>query len=143
MRPFKILFLLFLLISLTAYAQQLTCIDFKEGSFYVPADEEMPLSYKIIRKGTEQIEVVDDPNNMLGPDFNKTAYVKIEWIDACTSRLKYDETKMELSDYQKHINENNGFLTEMVKIEGNCFYFKSTFNDHDRVEEMTGKICKE
>lgn len=139
----KILSFLILLISLNFHAQQLTCVDFKEGQFYVPADEETLLSYKIIRNGAEQIEIVEDPSNLLGPDFNKTAFVIIEWLDACTSRLKYDDTKMTLSDYQKHINENNGFLTELVSIEGNCFYFKSTFNDHDLVEVMTGKICKE
>ncbi len=85
----KILCLIILLISLNSHAQQLSCVDFKEGQFYVPADEETLLSYDIIRNGTEQIEIVEDPNNLLGSDFNKTAYVKIEWLDACTLRLTY------------------------------------------------------
>ena len=85
---------------------------------------------------------MEDPNNLLGPDFNKTAYVKLEWLDPCTSRLIYDDTKMTLSEYQKYINDYGGFLTEMIKIEGRCFYFKSTFNNHDFVEVMTDRICK-
>ena len=123
-------------------AQQLSCVDFPEGQFYVLANAETLLSYDIIRNGTEQIEIVEDPTNLLGPDFNKTAYVKLEWLDTCTSRLNYDDTKMTLSEYQKYINDHGDFLTELVKIEGQCFYFKSTFNDHDFVEVMTGKICQ-
>lgn len=141
----KTTFLLFsvLLIGLTTSAQELTCSDFKNGNFFVPADNQTILAYKIIRNGNQQTEIVEDPENILGTDFNKTAYEIIEWIDDCTYRLKYDESKMELSEYEKFLNDNNGVLNEMVKIEGKCFYFKSTLNVNGKTQSMTGKICKE
>lgn len=132
-----------LLITLATNAQDLTCADFKEGHFYVPADKETLLSYKIRRNGTQQIETVEDPDQLLGADFNKTAYQIIEWIDDCSYRLTSDASKIELSDYQKYINDANGLLVELIKIEGNCFYFKSTLNDQDIKQVINGKLCKE
>jgi hypothetical protein len=72
---------IFLLIGIKINAQELTCSDFKNGNFYVPAENETILPYKIIRNGNQQTEIVEDPENILGTDFNKTAYEIIEWID--------------------------------------------------------------
>jgi len=129
-------------VGLSASSQELTCADFREGSFYVPADDETLLSYTITRTGTRQIETVEDPNNLLGADFNKTAYAVIEWIDACTYRLTYDGKQMALSDYQKDINQKNGFLVSLEIIEGPCFYFKSILSDQDQEQIIKGKLCK-
>ncbi|MCK0125770.1 hypothetical protein MWU76_15370 [Gelidibacter sp. F2691] len=130
-------------VGLSASAQELTCADFREGSFYVPADDETLLSYTITRTGTQHIETVEDPNNLLGADFNKTAYAIIEWIDACTYRLTYDGKQMALSDYQKDINQKNGFLVSLETIEGPCFYFKSALSDQDQEQIIKGKLCKD
>ncbi|WP_179008492.1 hypothetical protein [Winogradskyella forsetii] len=143
MKKTKTLLLTLLLIGINSFAQELTCLDFKNGNFYVPADNETVLTYRIIRNENEQREIVEDPENTLGMDFNKSPYEKIEWIDDCTYRVKYDESKMELSEYQKFVNDNNGILTEMVKIEGRCFYFKATLDVKGEIEVMNGKICKE
>ena len=143
MKKTKILLLTLILIGLNSCAQELTCSDFKNGNFYVPADNETVLTYRIIRNGNEQRELVEDPENTLGTDFNKSPYEIIEWIDDCTYRAKYDESKMELSEYQKFVNDNNGILTEMVKIEGRCFYFKATLDVNGEIQVMNGKICKE
>lgn len=143
MKKTTILITIFLLIGIKINAQELTCSDFKNGNFYVPAENETILPYKIIRNGNQQTEIVEDPENILGTDFNKTAYEIIEWIDDCTYRLKYDESKMELTEYQKFLNDNNGVLNELIKIEGKCFYFKSTLNVNGETQQMTGKICKE
>jgi hypothetical protein len=131
------------LIGLHASAQELTCSDFKNGDFYISADKETLVAYKIIRNGNEQTEIVQDPDNRLGTDYNKTSYEVIEWIDDCTYRLKYDDTKMKLSKFQKLLNDNNGILTEMVKIEGKCFYYKSTLSVNGVAQVINGKICKE
>ncbi len=138
-----ILIALFLVIGIKINAQELACSDFKNGNFYVPADKETLLPYKIIRNGNHQTEIVEDPENILGADFNKIAYEIIEWIDDCTYRLKFDDSKMELTEYQKFLNDNNGILNELVKIEGKCFYFKSTLSVNGETHQMTGKICKE
>ena len=143
MKKITILISIFLLIGIKINAQELTCEDFKNGTFYVPADKETLLTYKIIRNENKQIEIVEDPENTLGADFNKKSYEIIEWIDDCTYRVRYDETKMELSEYQKFVNDNNGILTEMVKIEGKCFFFKATLNVNGEIQVMNGKICKE
>jgi hypothetical protein len=143
MRKTKILLLTLILIGLNSCAQELTCSDFKNGNFYVPADKETLLTYKLIRTGNQQTEIVEDPENTRGTDYNKTAYEIIEWIDDCTYRLKYDESKMKLTEYQKFLNDNNGVLNELVKIKGKCFYFKSTLNVNGETQVMNGKICKE
>ncbi|AFL80093.1 hypothetical protein Aeqsu_0583 [Aequorivita sublithincola DSM 14238] len=65
--------IMFLLLSLGSFSQELTCLDFKNGTFYVPADNEIPIDFKIIREGNKQIEIVQDPENKLGEDFDKTS----------------------------------------------------------------------
>jgi hypothetical protein len=50
---------------------------------------------------------------------------------------------MELTEYQKFLNDNNGVLNKLIKIEGKCFYFKSTLSVNGETQQMTGKICKE
>ncbi|PVW16317.1 hypothetical protein DDV96_03375 [Marixanthomonas spongiae] len=127
----------------TSCAQKLTCADFKNGEFYVPADEETPFNYKIIRKGNKQIEILLDPENKIADDFNKKAYEIIEWIDDCTYRLKYDENRMKITKNQQFINDNNGILTELIKIEGTCYYYKSTLNVNREIERIDGRICIE
>ena len=137
------LLLLFLIFSVCSSSQELSCRDFKNGIFYVAADEIVPFGYKIIREGNTQIEIVQDPKNKLGEDFTKTSYELIEWIDDCHYRLKYDESKMILSEYQKFLNDNNGILTELIKIEGKCFYYKSTLEVDGHIQRIDGKMCQE
>ncbi|WGF93915.1 hypothetical protein [Aequorivita marisscotiae] len=138
-----VILIISLLISFCSFSQDLTCSDFKNGTFYVDPDEYIPVGYKIIREGTSQIEIVQDPENKLGEDFNKTSYEIIEWIDDCTYRLKYDETKMKLSDYQQFLNDNNGILTELIKIDGKCMYIKSTLNVNGEIQRIDSKMCLE
>ena len=143
MKKTIVLFLTFIFIGLNSCAQELTCSDFKNGNFYVPADKEILLTYRLIRNGNQQTEIVEDPENTLGNDYTKTAYEIIEWINDCTYRLKYDESKMQLTKYQKFLNDNNGILTELIKIKGKCFYYKATLSVNGDDQIMNGKICKE
>jgi len=50
---------------------------------------------------------------------------------------------MELTEYQKFLNDNNGVLTELVKIEGKCFFYKATLSANGKIQVLNGKICKE
>jgi hypothetical protein len=143
MNKLYIIFTFLILFTFKNYGQEMTCADFKNGTFTVPANEIMPLSYTIIREGNMQTEIVHDPNNTLGDDFSKNSYEIIEWIDDCTYRVKYDETKMELSEFQQFMNDNNGILTELLKIEGKCFYFKSTLVVEGETQRLDGKFCAE
>lgn len=145
----RTLLTLFILINYVGYSQNLTCKDFKNGTFIVPKDSISPITYKIIRKGNTQIELATnlheiDPNLLKTyPHLKDKFYETIEWIDDCTYKLKYDVTKMKMSDELLFINNHGGLLTELIKIEGNCFYYKSTLNVNGEIQRVDGKFCKE
>ena len=125
-----------------SFGQDLTCSDFKEGTFFSNPREDMPIEYKVIREGNSQIEIITaDPQNLLGEDFAKTQYQIVEWINDCTYRLTYDVTKMDLTDYQKLINESGGPVTEITKIENDYYFYKSTLKIGDQTQTMEGKMC--
>ncbi len=133
----KTILLLLIFMGLSSCAQELTCKDFREGTFIVPRELKHDIPYKIVRKGNTQTEIVSDP------EFKQTSYIILEWIDDCSYKSTYDVKKMELTDYQKFINENGGILTELIKINGKCFHFKSTLTVDGKTERIDGKLCKE
>lgn len=139
----KLILIITFLISLSTTAQEFTCADFKNGTFIMPANEEIPLSYKIIRNGNSQIEIVEDPEGILPLEFQKKQYVTIEWLDDCSYRAKYIEDKMELSEFHQLVNNNNGMLTEMVKIEDSCYYYRSSLTLENETKILEGKLCLE
>ncbi len=126
----KIILTLILLIGLTSNAQELTCSDFKEGTFYIPSTEIESKTeienkennaetekYIVIRKGNTQTEWTNGVGNG-NPD-----YEIIEWIDDCTYRLTYDDSKYELDAEKKWINDNNGIVVKKTKIIDNCLIY--------------------
>lgn len=139
MKKTKILLLTLILIGLNSCAQELTCSDFKQGKFNVIYENGN--KFEVVRNGNFQTEIKTSENGSV--EKNKVFYETIEWIDDCTYRLKIDESKTEMDKMHKLLNKNNGILTEMTKIEGNCFYFKATFNLDGQTEIKNGKICKE
>ncbi|WBL23729.1 hypothetical protein [Zunongwangia sp. HRR-M8] len=138
-----IIFLIFNLTAFNSFGQVLKCSDFKNGTFTSPATEEAPLSYKIIRNVNSQIEITEDPNGILPTDFQKKQYVIIEWIDECSYRVKYDESKMKMGQFHRLVNDNGGILTEMIKIENGCFFYKSFLTVNGKTERLDGKMCIE
>jgi len=127
---------------LDTFGQNLPCSDFRDGTFYSPPSESMPIGWDVIREGNSQIETVtDDPQKLLGEDFVKTQYQIIEWIDECSYRLTYDDKKMNLTAYQKFLNDNGGTVNEITKIEDGCFFYKSTLSIGDEIQTMEGKMC--
>lgn len=156
----KTTFLLFTLglIGLNISAQKLTCTDFQDGEFYIPTTEELKkftvvkndsiniinlqmdstvTKTVIIRKKGTQTEWVNGIGN------GQPAYEKIEWIDDCTYRLTYDDSKMDLADMEKWINENNGIVVSKRKIENNCLFYTATMttNSGEKLSQ-SGVICK-
>ena len=158
MKKAKTLLLLLTLIGLNSYAQELTCSDFHLGEFYIPTTEELK-NFRIIkndsiqnfelqldstvtktvleRKENTQTEWINGIGN------GQPAYEKIEWIDDCTYRLTYDESKMELDKTEKWINENNGIVVTKRKIENNCLFYTATMttNNGEKLSQ-SGVICK-
>lgn len=151
--------LIIILIGLHSCAQDLTCADFQNGKFYIPASDKMK-NYTIVSSDStkkvvnneqpnfKNYTIIRDKNTQIewaeGLNVGIPAYEKIEWINDCTYRLTYDKAKTELDDRQKWINENNGIIVSKIKIEGRCMLYKATMTTIDGVEtSQNGKICKE
>jgi len=149
----KIILTLILLIGITSSAQELTCSDFKEGTFYIP-DTEIDSKnttdiendendteierYIVIRKGNAQTEWINGIGN------GKPDYEIIEWIDDCSYRLTYDDSKYELDAEKKWVNYNNGIVISKTKIIDNCLMYVATLTTNDGQEiSQDGIICRE
>jgi uncharacterized protein YjaG (DUF416 family) len=138
----NILTLIIVLIGFNSCSQNLNCSDFKKGKFRVIYEGEVENTYEVIRNGNFQTEVKILENG-IPVEEAFIFYETIEWIDDCNYRLKIDESKMEMNSMHKLLNESNGILTEMTKIEENCFYFQATLKVNGQTEIKNGKICKE
>ena len=141
----KAIRLTFILIGINCFGQELTCEDFKEGTFKIEVSEPVKIEWKIIRKGNEQTEIITEiPGEYKDLGYpTDPLYVKIEWIDDCSYRATYDESKSELTESQLFINSVGGITAEMIRIEGNCFYYKSTMKVGKEEQVIEGKMCKE
>jgi hypothetical protein len=141
----KLILLAFSLSVFYSFGQELSCGDFKEGTFVAEMTEPVKVEWKIVRVGNYQTEFPGElPDELKGTDFPiDPRYGIIEWIDDCTYKLTYDSTKSELTDMQKMVNKLGGFINEMVKIEGDCFYYKSTLKYDGGEQSIEGKFCKE
>jgi len=129
----KHLFLFIVVIGMNSCAQDLNCSDFKEGEFKIASSVRENRIINVVRKGNSQIETVNG---------EPTRYGILEWIDDCSYKLIYDETKMELSDVQKYTNLNGGIIVTKLKIENNCLFYKATFLFEGEQQRLDGKICK-
>jgi len=117
------------------FGQNLKCRDFKKGNFYIENQEAEIKRYDVYRDGELQIEYVSSPEG-------ENVYIDIEWIDNCNYRLTFDPNRADLSETEKFINEVGGALIQMVKIERNCFFYKSTIVVYGEEIVIDGKICK-
>ena len=157
----KTTFLIFIviIIQMAANAQDLTCADFKLGRFYIPETVEMA-KYKAIadanhlefitERDTSVIKyyVIRDENTQIewknGIGNGEPEYELIEWIDDCTYRLTYDDSKMKLDKAQRWINNNNGIVVSKTHIEGNCIHYNATLTTKKGREiSQEGVICRE
>jgi len=146
-----------LLIGLTSSAQELTCTDFKVGTFYIPTNDEIKrytitskdsmneitterdLSinrYVVIREKNSQTEWKNGIGN------GTPTYEILEWIDDCTYRLTYDSSKGKMDEMTKWVNENNGIVVSKTNIEGKCMNYNATMttNDGQKISQ-DGIIC--
>ena len=82
------IFSLLLAISSTTLAQNATCQDYKEGTFYMKNGDNP--RFIIIRKGNKQIEYIDGKKEKMT--------LKVEWIDDCTYTLKKPFFKLHKKD---------------------------------------------
>lgn len=139
----KAIIIISVLIGLNSFAQDLTCNDFKNGTFRATMLEPVQVNWKITRKGNIQIESEFKSSGKAITPKEDLPNGIINWIDDCTYRLTFDESKSELAEINKKINSVGGVLTEVIKIEKNCFYFKSTLKIEGNEEPLFGVFCKE
>jgi len=141
----KTLIIVGILCSMTTIGQELDCSEFRNGVFFAEVNEPFKAKWKITRTGNEQVEeVIEIPKEVKDMGYPvKPHFELIEWIDNCSYKLKYDESKAVLSESQKVINENGGVLSTITKIEGNCYYYTSTLLINGTEQIINGIICKE
>lgn len=132
------------LFGILANGQELDCTDFANGTFLVHTNGPSSVTWRLVREGNSQTgykeEIPEVEQESTAP---KIEYSKLEWINKCTFRLTYDESKSELTPVQKFINDINGILMEVTKIEGNCFYYKSIMIVNGREVIDNGKMYKQ
>nr|WP_321235294.1 hypothetical protein [uncultured Psychroserpens sp.] len=141
----KIILLIFTFTTINGFTQDLTCEDFKEGTFIGTTPQLPGVEWKIIRTEKNQSESLTKiPQKYIDIGMPlDTLHAKIERIDKCAYRFTYDETKMKLAEYQKKMNDTGGILVEMEKIEGKCFYYVSKSIIDNKEIIIEGKLCKE
>lgn len=155
----KTIILIFFLIGNIINAQELTCSDFKIGTFYIPTSDEMG-KYKITSNdSTIEIKTKESPDinrfvvirekgtqteweNGIGN--GEPTYEIIEWIDECTYRLTFDSSKGKMDEMKRWVNENNGIVVSKIKIEGKCMFYDATMtaNNGQKISQE-GIICLE
>lgn len=122
----------------SAYAQDdLTCADFREGNFVVPATEKVPFETQIIRKGNQQTEIVEINGETL------EAVVNIKWIDACTYTLVFDETIKPQGDFIPEESLKSVLTTTILTIKGNCADFKISGTEGGQYITLYATLCKQ
>ncbi len=123
--------------SISCFSQDLTCSDLKNGTFIIPEESNNSFEQTIIRNKSSQVEIVEISDEIT------TSFATIEWINECIYRLKYDDSKMDLSRDMEFINDMGGILIEIIKIEENCFYYNSAIIfDGKEIQKAEGSFCK-
>jgi hypothetical protein len=133
-----------LILTINSYGQNLSCNDFKEGSFTLTSFGEYPMISKVVRNSNSQIETITElPEELKGLNIPMKYYANIEWLTECSYKMTYDETKMELNPLLISYNESGGILVELLEINDNCFFYRSSFKLEGQDMEIKGKLCKD
>ncbi|EHQ02132.1 hypothetical protein [Gillisia limnaea] len=128
----KLLLLLSILTSFSSCAQELTCADFKEGEFLIPADSLNPESYKISRKNGTQLELDENGDEIK---------INIKYKDDCNYILTYQESQ-NLDDLANYINNSGGIHIKVLEIKGDTLTYSGLIKNDTLSYEMPGKLIK-
>ena len=132
------LIVLFLIFIVSSCQKDLSCSDFKEGTFSMRTKNR---NFTIVRKGNIQIEFKKGIKSKINTE---SIRLILDWVDDCSYRLKFDESKMILKDHEKYLNDNDGILVEIIRIKGNCMDYNSKMiTKEGKTIEQKGSICKE
>lgn len=100
----------------TLLAQDLTCADFRNGTFLLPAGTESEEDFLITRKRNKQLEVgADSAEN----------FIDLVFIDDCNYTMKKNPKSGNFDEMDQMLNENGGVHVETIKISNDTLYFLS------------------
>ena len=104
------------MLSLSPY-EELTCTDFKLGSFQIILEGDSESYYSIDRSNVSQIET---------NEFGDKVHYTVKWIDECTYIQRFDKKKMSLTDEMKMVNGDGGMVVELLEVKNdNSISFRS------------------
>ncbi|WP_240032185.1 hypothetical protein [Psychroflexus aestuariivivens] len=129
----KVLVIALLIFGFSSCTQELTCADFKTGEFLIPADSLYAKSFKVIRKGGQQIEFDEKGDKTL---------VDIKYKDDCNYVLTYNEDSNNLDESNKYINASGGVKVEVLEIKGDTLFYSGVIENDSLRYEMPGKLVK-
>lgn len=129
----KLLFLLSALTTFISNAQDLTCADFKNGKFLIPADSLVSESYVVTRDNGKQIEIDENGNKI---------QIDIKYIDNCNYILTYNPNSQNLDDLARYINASGGVRIKVKKIKGDTLSYIGVIKNDSIYYEMPGKLIK-
>ena len=139
------LFIIVFLFSLNLVGQKLECSSLKNGIFIAESSEPIRVKWKINRTDNYQVEeILEIPQELIDMGYPlDLQYEIIEWIDECSYRLLYDESKMMLTDSQRILNDNGGVIATITSIDGDCHYYSSKTKINGQEQIIEGKLCME
>lgn len=129
----KNLVIALLICGFSSCAQELSCADFKNGEFLIPADSLNAESYKVTRKDGRQIELDEKGDEIL---------VDIEYKDDCNYILTYNENSKNLDELARYISASGGIRVEVLQIEGDTLTYSGVIENDSLRYEMPGKLVK-
>lgn len=130
-----IFLLFFLLFNQSIKAQdELSCKDFKEGTFVIPAKDGMPETL-IIRKGNQQTEIME----LKGVRHEDV--IDLKWIDDCTYLVALKEEINSAGTKSPEALAKMIITIQMTSIEGSCANFMAEGDGIGQGIVVMGKIC--
>jgi hypothetical protein len=133
MKYFLKISVLVLFISILSCEKKTSCTDFKSGTFLISTDTSFVKSQKIIRNNDLDIQVSPKGDSV---------FAKIEWLNDCSYKLKFDKNRMHLSNFHLNINTNNGILVEYGQAVNGIMPFVSVIKGKTKTETFNGFIKK-
>lgn len=139
------LLIAFLFVIGSVSGQNLTCIDFHEGTF-IAIDEANNSTYRITREGDLHIEKgVSIPAAVLkrNPDAMKPSHSRVTWIDECTYVIVPDFELGPDTRKRRFLERQGGITVRIDSIRGRCFYWTAMLDLEVGKEVYSDVMCKE
>ncbi|WP_139959967.1 hypothetical protein [Flavicella sediminum] len=129
MKTTSLLFFAILATSIISCEKKLNCTDFRTGEFLISSDTIFTNAHTVIRNETSQIQISPKGDSL---------FAKVEWINDCSFKLKFDKNKMRLSTFQLNVNRQGGIHVQYGQSENDVMPFKSLLKGETKSETYSG-----